>query len=135
MAQGESTRLAVLIDADNALASVAKELLEEVAKFGAATVKQAYADWTTPNLVGSKAGLHRQAVQLHALSIEDRGLTSLLPHSQKVLVPARTPDRLAKVMALTAACGLICRRHAFATCGKLGEVFRQSRADCSRRSG
>ena len=63
MAQGESTRLAVLIDADNASASVAKELLEEVAKFGTATVKRAYGDWTTQNLVGWKAHLHRHAVQ------------------------------------------------------------------------
>lgn len=41
------------------------------------------------------------------LSIEDRGLTSLLPHADKVLVPARTPDRLATAMALMAGCGLI----------------------------
>jgi hypothetical protein len=41
------------------------------------------------------------------LSIEDRGLTSLLPHAEKVLVPARTPDRLATAMALMAGCGLI----------------------------
>ena len=35
-----------------ATASVAKELLEEVAKYGTATVKRAYGDWTTQNLVG-----------------------------------------------------------------------------------
>lgn len=63
MAQGESIRLAVLIDADNASASVAKELLEEVAKFGTATVKRAYGDWTTQNLVGWKEHLHRHAIQ------------------------------------------------------------------------
>ncbi len=44
-------RLAVLIDADNASASVVKELLEEVAKYGTATIKRAYGDWTTQNLV------------------------------------------------------------------------------------
>jgi len=63
MASSESTRLAVLIDADNASASVAKELLEEVAKYGTATVKRAYGDWTTQNLVGWKEHLHRHAIQ------------------------------------------------------------------------
>jgi uncharacterized LabA/DUF88 family protein len=53
----------VLIDADNASASVAKELLEEVAKYGTATVKRAYGDWTTQNLVGWKEHLHRHAIQ------------------------------------------------------------------------
>ena len=59
----DATRLAVLIDADNATASVAKELLEEVAKYGTATVKRAYGDWTTQNLVGWKEHLHRHAIQ------------------------------------------------------------------------
>ena len=63
MANNEITRLAVLIDADNASASVTKELLEEVAKYGTATVKRAFGDWTTPNLVGWKAHLHRYAIQ------------------------------------------------------------------------
>jgi len=59
----ETARLAVLIDADNASASVVKELLEEVAKYGTATVKRAYGDWTTQNLVGWKEHLHRHAIQ------------------------------------------------------------------------
>ena len=63
MAGSDSSRLAVLIDADNASAAVAKELLEEVAKFGTATVKRAYGDWTTQNLVGWKEHLHRHAIQ------------------------------------------------------------------------
>jgi uncharacterized LabA/DUF88 family protein len=63
LASTDTTRLAVLIDADNASASVAKELLEEVAKFGTATVKRAFGDWTTQNLVGWKAHLHRHAIQ------------------------------------------------------------------------
>lgn len=62
-AQAETRRLAVLIDADNASASVVKELLEEVAKYGIATVKRAFGDWTTQNLVGWKAHLHRHAIQ------------------------------------------------------------------------
>jgi uncharacterized LabA/DUF88 family protein len=55
--------MAVLIDADNASASVAKELLEEVAKYGTATIKRAYGDWTTQNLVGWKEQLHKLAIQ------------------------------------------------------------------------
>ena len=63
MANNETARLAVLIDADNASASVVKELLEEVAKYGTATVKRAYGDWTTTNLMGWKEHLHRHAIQ------------------------------------------------------------------------
>lgn len=40
-------RLAVLIDADNAKADAISDLLAEVSKFGVATVKRAYGDWTT----------------------------------------------------------------------------------------
>ncbi|MNX81826.1 NYN domain protein [compost metagenome] len=63
MANTDSTRLAVLIDADNASSSVVQELLEEVAKYGTATVKRAYGDWTTTNLTGWKTHLHRHAIQ------------------------------------------------------------------------
>jgi uncharacterized LabA/DUF88 family protein len=63
LAQAETLRIAVLIDADNASASVAKEVLEEVTKYGVVTIKRAYGDWTTQNLVGWKAHLHRHAIQ------------------------------------------------------------------------
>lgn len=55
--------LAVLVDADNAQASVAAELLAEVASYGTATIKRAYGDWTTPNLGGWKDVLHVHAIQ------------------------------------------------------------------------
>lgn len=58
-----SDNLAVLIDADNAQASVISMLLEEVASYGTATVKRAYGDWTTPNLAGWKDVLHIHAIQ------------------------------------------------------------------------
>jgi hypothetical protein len=58
-----NARLAVLIDADNATASLATELLEEVAKFGTPTIKRAYGDWTTPNLGGWKHELTRHAIR------------------------------------------------------------------------
>lgn len=56
-------RLAVLIDADNAQASVIQELLAEVSRYGTATIKRAYGDWTTPNLGGWKEVLHTLAIQ------------------------------------------------------------------------
>jgi hypothetical protein len=56
-------RLAVLIDADNAQASVIRELLAEVSRYGTATIKRAYGDWTTPNLGGWKDVLHTMAIQ------------------------------------------------------------------------
>ena len=54
--------LAVLVDADNAQASVISELLAEIASYGTATVKRAYGDWTTANLAGWKAVLHIHAI-------------------------------------------------------------------------
>lgn len=59
----EISRLAVLIDAENAPASAAKEILEEIAKHGTATVRRAYGDWTSQNLKGWKEHLHRHAIQ------------------------------------------------------------------------
>lgn len=43
-------KLAVLIDADNAQASIIKLLLDEIAKYGIASVKRIYGNWTTPQL-------------------------------------------------------------------------------------
>lgn len=63
MANNDTVRLAVLIDAENATYTIAKELFEEIAKYGAATVKRAYGDWTTQNLVGWKPLLHQYAIQ------------------------------------------------------------------------
>lgn len=63
MAENENGKLAVLIDADNAQASVCTELLAEISKLGIASVKRAYGDWTTTNLKGWKAHLHKHAIQ------------------------------------------------------------------------
>jgi uncharacterized LabA/DUF88 family protein len=63
MATPTNDRLAVLIDADNAQASVAEELLAEIARYGTASVKRAYGDWTTQHLKGWKEYLHRFAIQ------------------------------------------------------------------------
>ena len=56
-------RMAVLIDADNTSASHAAAILEELARYGIPTVKRAYGDWTTQNLVRWKDELHRHAIQ------------------------------------------------------------------------
>ena len=63
MATHNNGRLAVLIDADNAQASVIQELLAEVSRYGTATIKRAYGDWTTTNLKGWKDVLHNMAIQ------------------------------------------------------------------------
>ena len=59
----DATRLAVLIDSDNTTASLTTELLEEIAKYGTPTIKRAYGDWTTQQLVGWKKELLRHAIQ------------------------------------------------------------------------
>jgi uncharacterized LabA/DUF88 family protein len=63
MAANNNQKLAVLIDADNAQASVIQELLAEVSRYGTATIKRAYGGWTTQNLRGWKEVLHRMAIQ------------------------------------------------------------------------
>ncbi len=55
--------LAVLIDADNAQASIIEGLLSEIAKFGVASVKRIYGDWTTPNLGQWKTVLLEHSIQ------------------------------------------------------------------------
>ena len=63
MATNTNQKLAVLIDADNAQASVIQELLAEVSRYGTATIKRAYGDWTTTNLKSWKEVLHTMAIQ------------------------------------------------------------------------
>ena len=65
MAANNNDRLAVLIDADNTLAAVPVigELLAEVSRYGTATIKRAYGDWTMDNLKPWKTVLHVQAIQ------------------------------------------------------------------------
>ena len=55
--------LAVLIDADNASAAIVEGLFEEIAKYGIASVKRIYGDWTLPNLGGWKTVLLDHSIQ------------------------------------------------------------------------
>lgn len=56
-------RLAVLIDADNAQAAVIEALLGEVARFGEATVRRIYGDFTSPTSASWKRVLQRNAIK------------------------------------------------------------------------
>ncbi len=63
MVSENASRLAVLIDADNAQPSIIEGLLAEVAKYGTAHVKRAYGDWTGTSLKGWKDQLLAQSIQ------------------------------------------------------------------------
>jgi hypothetical protein len=56
-------RLAVLIDADNAQAAVIEGLLAEIARFGEATVKRIYGDFTAPASASWKKVLQKYAIK------------------------------------------------------------------------
>ena len=58
----DSTRLAVLIDADNTSAKLIEEMFEELASYGTITVKRAYGDWTNPHLNGWREVLLGNAI-------------------------------------------------------------------------
>ncbi len=56
-------RLAVLIDADNAQATVIEGLLAEIARFGEATVRRIYGDFTATTSAAWKKVLQRYAIK------------------------------------------------------------------------
>jgi uncharacterized LabA/DUF88 family protein len=58
-----TSRLAVLIDAENVSASFLEPLLEEIAKYGTANVKRIYGDWTSTQLNSWKEKLNKFAIQ------------------------------------------------------------------------
>jgi uncharacterized LabA/DUF88 family protein len=53
----------VLIDADNTQPAIIEGLLDEVAKYGVASVKRIYGDWTSTNLRSWKEKLLEYAIQ------------------------------------------------------------------------
>ncbi len=57
-----SPRLAVLIDADNASAKIADGLFEEIAKFGEASARRIYGDFSKPNSKGWADILSKHAI-------------------------------------------------------------------------
>jgi uncharacterized LabA/DUF88 family protein len=61
--QFEQQKFAVLIDGDNAQASLLPNILAEVNKVGFITIKRIYGDWTTTNMNSWKESLHKYAIQ------------------------------------------------------------------------
>lgn len=57
------TRIAVLIDADNAPAAKIEEILAEVARHGVANVRRAYGNWKSPHLKPWEDTLHTYAIR------------------------------------------------------------------------
>ncbi len=58
-----SDRIAVLIDADNTSHRYAEALLDEIAKYGNATIKRAYGDWSSSHLTGWSKELNARAIR------------------------------------------------------------------------
>jgi len=56
-------RIAILIDGDNAQASLIEQILVEAGKYGSATIRRVYGDWTTPNMNSWKDTLNIHAFQ------------------------------------------------------------------------
>ncbi len=64
MAQnGDQDKLAVLIDADNSQPAIIDGLIAEIAKYGNASVKRIYGDWTSSKLSGWKDSLLKYSIQ------------------------------------------------------------------------
>ncbi|MCE1255170.1 MAG: NYN domain-containing protein [Anaerolineae bacterium] len=55
--------IAMLIDGDNAQASLIKNILTETGKYGQVTIRRIYGDWTTSNMNGWKETLQTYAIQ------------------------------------------------------------------------
>jgi hypothetical protein len=54
--------IAVLIDGDNAQARLIKELIEEVSKYGKATIRRIYGDWTTQQMNSWKEIINQYSI-------------------------------------------------------------------------
>jgi len=61
--ESKDNKMAVLIDGDNAQASLLNKMLAEIAKHGSVTIRRIYGDWTTQNMHSWKDALHMHAVQ------------------------------------------------------------------------
>jgi hypothetical protein len=54
--------IAVLIDGDNAQASLLKYMLEEISKYGKATIRRIYGDWTVQHMNSWKESLNHYSI-------------------------------------------------------------------------
>jgi len=62
MSQSDS-KIALLIDADNAPANKIDAILSELAKYGVANVRRAYGNWKSPSLKAWEEALHEYAIR------------------------------------------------------------------------
>ncbi len=56
-------RVAIMVDGDNAQSTLIEQILVEAGKFGNATIRRVYGDWTTPNMKSWKTILNTHAFQ------------------------------------------------------------------------
>ncbi|WP_259014495.1 NYN domain-containing protein [Emticicia fluvialis] len=59
---GDKFNIAVLIDGDNAQAKLIKEILAEVSKYGKATIRRIYGDWTNTGMKSWKEVLNQYSI-------------------------------------------------------------------------
>ena len=59
----KNSRIAMLIDGDNAQPSLLESMLAETSKYGVVTIRRIYGDWTTSEMKGWKDALNTHAVQ------------------------------------------------------------------------
>lgn len=62
MQQSES-KIALLIDADNAPAAKIDAIVSKIAKYGVANVRKAYGNWKNPSLKAWEDNLHEFAIR------------------------------------------------------------------------
>lgn len=63
MASENSDRIALLIDADNVSPEHISGILAELSRYGTASVRRIYGDWTTPQLQGWKSAANEHSIQ------------------------------------------------------------------------
>jgi uncharacterized LabA/DUF88 family protein len=63
LSEEKDRRIAMLIDGDNAQASLIKNILAETGKYGLVTIRRIFGDWTTANMNGWKETLQTYAIQ------------------------------------------------------------------------
>ncbi|MEA4811136.1 MAG: NYN domain-containing protein [Anaerolineaceae bacterium] len=59
----QEKRIAILIDGDNAQSSLMEQMVLEASRFGSATIRRVYGDWTTSNMKSWKEILNSYAFQ------------------------------------------------------------------------
>lgn len=60
--QKSESKIALLIDADNAPASKIEAIISEIAKYGVANIRKAYGNWKSPTLKAWEECLHEYAI-------------------------------------------------------------------------